>query len=164
MFILQTLCYFWLAGQFLWHSGEKRRKWKKWEEMGLRFWVLGENGFWISARMGFVGGLGLGGRVSREQPSSPVGTHRAEKEHVRTHRVVKEHVKTHWGTTSQDTWSCLVTKGQEDTQGQVWLMVIGGRGKIVRISETWNEKIISHELKPRYRCPIFRCLFDPCPW
>ena len=48
------------------------------EEMGLRFWVLGENGFWISARIGFVGGLGLGGRVSREQPSSPVGTHRAE--------------------------------------------------------------------------------------
>ena len=66
------------------------------EEMGLRFWVLGENGFWISARIGFVGGLGLGGRVSREQPSSPVGTHRAEKEHVRRHQAVEEHVKTHW--------------------------------------------------------------------
>ena len=65
------------------------------EEMGLRFWVLGENGFWISARMGFVGGLGLGGRVSREQPSSPVGTHRAVWEHVRTHRAEKEHVRTH---------------------------------------------------------------------
>ena len=44
-----------------------------------------------------MGGLGLGGRVSREQPSSPVGTHRAEEEHVRRHRAVKEHVKTHLG-------------------------------------------------------------------
>ena len=72
---------------FRWKRGENVRcTFLLSEEMGLRF--LGENGFWISARMGFVGGLGLGGRVSREQPSSPVGTHRAEKEHVRRHRAV----------------------------------------------------------------------------